>query len=310
MSKVTVILGPTSSGKTSLALKLCKKFDGAIVSADSRQVIKGMDIGTGKVPISSSNEIKNYVNYWTFDDVVVWGYDLAAPDEYFSAHDYALWALPKIRELLEEGKNVFLVGGTGFFIDFVTGRVMPSEVPPNFQLRNELENLNLEQLQERLMSLNLDVFEKIDKNNPVRLIRAIEIETSEKVSPTPLPYLKDVEFELIGLTGSREFLYERADKWLDSVWEQGLVEETKRLIAEGFADTKPLNGLIYKSVREFLEGGLDEKEAKEKAKNDIHAYIRRQQTYFKKIPGVEWFDIENSDFAEQIEKVVYNLISG
>ncbi|MBT6401042.1 hypothetical protein HN803_06455 [candidate division WWE3 bacterium] len=301
MDSVYVILGPTSSGKTSLALELCKKFDGAVVSADSRQIIKGMDIGTGKVPLNSTYEIQNHVNYWTFDGVPVWGYDLATPGEFYSAYDYASWALPKISELLEEGKNVFLVGGTGFFIDFVTGRVTPSNVPPNFKLRKELETLELPELQEKMMSLNLDAFNKVDQNNPARLIRAIEVEVSEKKSPTPLPYLTDINFKFLGLSGSREVLYARSDSWLDMVWDNGLVEETKKLIANGFEETKSLNGLIYKSVRGFLNEEITEEEARYQAKSDIHAYIRRQQTYFKKIPDVKWFDISDPTFAEQIE---------
>jgi tRNA dimethylallyltransferase len=151
------------------------------------------------------------------------------------------------------------------------------------------------------MSLNPDVFEKIDKKNPVRLIRAIEVEISELPSPTPLPYLEDVEFKFVGLTGSREFLYSRVDAWLGAIWENGLIEETKKLISSGFENTRPLNGLVYKSVKAFIAEELSEEEAKEQIKGTLHAYIRRQQTYFKKNKDIKWFDIENSTFAEQIE---------
>ena len=294
-----IILGPTSSGKTSLAVKLCKQLGGEIISADSRQIYKCMDIGTGKVPIKGDFPVQKFVDYWTLDDVVIWGYDLASPDDYFSAYDYALWALSKARGLLEEGKQVFLVGGTGLFVDFFIGLVKPADVPPDFKLRKELEPLTLEQLQKKLMSLNPDTFEKVDQKNPARLIRAIEIKTSKLPSPTPLPYLENVEFRFVGLTGSREFLYARADNWLDFVWENGLIGETQSLISKGFGGTKPLNGLVYKSVRAFLDNALSEEDAKQQAKNDLHAYIRRQQTYFKKNKDIKWFNIEDSTFAEQ-----------
>ncbi len=308
---INVIVGPTSTGKTSLSINLCRQFGGEIISADSRQVYKGMDIGTGKIPINSKIKVEKAQNHWVFDDIKVWGYDLASPDQYFSAHDFAKWALPKAQKLLGQGTNVFLVGGTGFFIDIFTGRVVPSQVKPDFNLRKKLENLSLSKLQKKLMSLNQNVYEKIDKNNPVRLIRAIEIETNKNQSPTLLPYLKNVKFNYIGLEGSREFLYGRADAWLEDIWQDGLLLETKQLILAGFAKTRALNGIVYKSAKEFLnsdQSPQEEQKAKQQAKYDLHAYIRRQQTYFKRNKDIKWFDIQNPDFAKDIVNYVSNHV--
>lgn len=309
-NKVFVIIGPTSSGKTSLAINLAKKFNGTIVSADSRQMYRHMNIGTGKVPVTSDINVENMVNYWVLDDVVVWGYDLVEPDKYFSAYDYALWALEKIREILEQGKTVFLVGGTGFFIDFVTGRVKPAKIPPDFKLRKELEKLNTTELVEKLTSLNPEVLETIDRENPARLIRAIEIALGEKKNDTPLPYLENIEFVYFGLNASREFLFGRVDTWMETVWNNGLIEETKQLLAKGYEKTKMLNGLVYKSALAFIRGEDTEEMLIQKAKFDLHAYIRRQQTYFKKMGNIKWFDIEKEGFAEDVVNTVESIIYG
>ncbi len=290
MATIFVILGPTSSGKTSTALDLCKRFNGEIISSDSRQIYKGMDIGTGKTPINTKIKVEKGESRWVLDGIKVWGYDLINPDEYFSAYDFAKWALPKAQELLGQGKAVYLVGGTGFFIDMFTGRVKPSQVKPDFNLRNKLEKLSLPKLQKKLTSLNLEAYEKIDKNNHVRLIRAIEIETGKNHSPTPLPYLQNVKFEYTGLDASREVLYKRVDDWLDSIWQNGLLPETQNLISAGFGETRPLNGIVYKSAKVFLAGQLSEDEARQQAKFDLHSYIRRQQTYFKKNKDIKWLN--------------------
>jgi len=293
--KVYIILGPTSSGKTSLTLKLCKKFNGEIISADSRQVYKHMNIGTGKLPLGLLK---------LPEEIKIWGYGLVSPDKYFSGYDFALFALAKARGLLERGKTLFVVGGTGFYIDLFTGKVRPSNKKPNLKLRLELESLNLSELCERLASLNLKVYEKTDLKNKVRLIRAIEREVSEK-NFEGLPYLKNVKFIYIGLTASRKILYSRVDKWIDTIWEDGLIDEVKKLVEMGFYSSIPLHGLVYKSVLDFMDGKLSEEKALERAKLDLHAYVRRQQTYFKRNKNIRWFDITSDEATQNI----YTLVS-
>lgn len=299
MNRINVIIGPTSSGKTSLAIKLCKKFGGQIISADSRQIYKHMDIGTGKVPVTKDLKINKGDKVWELDGIKIWGYNLAMPDEYFSSYDFNMWALPKARDLLEEGHNVFLVGGTGFYIDMFTKRVEPSRIPPDFDLREKLKKMSLPQLRKELTSLNLEVFKQIDQDNPVRLIRAIEKEQNEKKS-APLPYLQNVEFNFIGLSSSNENLYNRADNWAEEIWESGLIGETKKLIDLGYKNTRPLQGLVYKSVVDFLDGEIAEEQALQRVKFDLHSYIRRQKTYFNKNNEISWFDITDEKLFQKV----------
>ncbi len=306
MKKVFVILGPTSSGKTSLALKLAKKMNGEIISADSRQIYKTMDIGTGKLPINANVKIVRDVDKWIIDGINVWGYDLVTPDAFFSAYDFAKFALPKISRGNPENKTMFVVGGTGFYIDILTGRVKPSNVMPDLELRATLETLSTEELQKKLESLNPQEYTKIDQKNPVRLLRALEKNLNKSVNTVELPYLNDVEFVFIGLTASREILYARADLWVENIWQTGLISETESLLQLGYKDSPKMSGLVYKSAVAFINKELSEQQAKERIKFDIHAYIRRQQTYFKKMPNVNWFDISTDDFSD----LIYNFING
>jgi tRNA dimethylallyltransferase len=302
--KVFIIVGPTSSGKTSLALEMCKKFNGEIISADSRQVYKYMDIGTGKIPINSDLQIEKGEKFWELDGVKIWGYDLVTPDQYFSGFDFASFALRKAREIIKEGKTVFLVGGTGFYIDLFTGRMKPSKVKPDLELRQALEYLSLPELQERLKKLDPKAFKNIDLKNKARLVRAIEKSVGSEKNEKELPYLEKASFIWLGLTSDRKFLYQRADAWVDEIWEGGLIDEFKSLCEKGYEKSRKLKGLVYKTVLKFLDGEITSEKATERIKFDIHAYIRRQQTWFKKNEEIQWVDISKDDFKE----IIYNKI--
>jgi tRNA dimethylallyltransferase len=302
--KVYIILGPTCSGKTSLAINISKKLNAEILSADSRQIYKHMDIGTGKKPVNSEVIPVVKDKCWVMDEVTIWGYDLINPDQFFSAYDFASNALNNVVDIFSRGKNVIIVGGTGFYIDVLTGRVRPSNTLPNFELRNDLELLSLSELQQKLLALNKEEYKRIDTNNKVRLMRAIEKNISTEVNPVALPYLDQVDYVYIGLTASREILYSRADLWVESIWKNGLVEETKKLIDMGYKSSPKLQGLVYKSVISYIDGLLSEAEAIQRIKFDMHAYIRRQQTYFKKMRDINWFDISQDGTAEN----VYNFM--
>lgn len=312
---IYIVVGPTSSGKTSLALKLCKDFNGEIISADSRQVYKYMDLGTGKLPITSDNTLNVSVErkdtHWILDGVAVWGYDLVSPNEFYSGYDFAVYALNKAREIRDRGKTVFVVGGTGFYIDLFTKNVEPSNIEPNLDLRNELEKLSLEELQDKFKSITSLIPEgemKIDLKNPVRLIRAIEKAVGTTKNLFPLPYFTDVTFKYIGLKSENSLLFARADVWVETMWKNGLVDEVKNLMQLGFENSPKLQGLVYKSVVQYLnpQNTLAEEQVKQLIKYDIHAYIRRQLTYFKRNKAIIWFDIDSSDYIKNI----YNLING
>lgn len=308
---IFVIVGPTSTGKTRLALELCKKHGGEIVSADSRQVYKHMDIGTGKVPLTSNVSITKGSEKWIIDGVNVWGYDLIDPDAYFSAYDYGRFALPKIRKLQEQGKPVFVVGGTGFYIDVLTNRRKLAGAKPDFELRKSLETTPTKNLLTWLTSLNPDKVSTIDTKNRARIIRALELELAkEKKRVTPLPYLDDVNFVFFGLVAGRSYLYHRVDSWAEAIWSNGLLDETQRLLDKGFGNTPRLNGLVYKTVVDFLARRLDKKAALQRIKFDLHAYIRRQQTYFKKNGSIRWFNIEEDRFEQSIYNETSKFLEG
>ena len=294
MNKVYVVLGPTCSGKTSVALDLCRSMDGEIVSADSRQIYKYMDIGTGKFPFGEHN-----VN------IKIWGYDLVVPGKYFSVVDYVNFAVKKVKEILKDGRKVFIVGGTGFYIDVLTGRQQIFKYEPNFVLREQLEDKSVEELLSYLKSINSNKTLNIDTKNKVRLIRAIEKELTKKSNDTSLvSLLNNVNFKFIGLQSDRGFLYNKVDGWVNWIWENGLIEEVKGLINNGYKETHQMKGLIYKDAVDFLDGKTFVQEAIQRTKFDLHGYVRRQQTWFKKNDQIKWFDIKDKKLSENVQNFV------
>lgn len=296
MSKVIFIAGPTSSGKTSLALKLCKKFNGEIVSADSRQIYKYFDVGTGKIPIGSDLTYKKGDNCWKLDDVNVWLYDVVEPKLSFSVVDYKYAAERAIADITARGKIPFIVGGTGFYLNSLLGYEIDVEEPRNEDLRAKLEAKSLNELQDMIPLKIKGTLNNSDFNNKIRLIRKIELLESgfefkkRKVSTSPL------EKNLILLNRSREEMYKRVDDWVDLIWIP-LKIEIKNLIDLGFKETSCMKGIIYKTALKQHEQQISEVAAKERIKFDLHAYIRRQETWFKRYktarilnPDKEGFD--------------------
>ena len=299
--KAIVILGPTCTGKTSLALKIAKQVNGAIISADSRQVYKFMDIGTGKMPTNKNSTIKKDKNKWQIDGIDMYLYDLVFPNEDFSVSVFVEKAKQVIEQIIAQGKVPIIVGGTGFYIEVLTSQQNVYPVQPDTILRQELQGLKLEHLQAELLKLNPERFNEIDIQNPVRLIRAIEVAKSgkseESIGLTGFEYLK------IGLKADREILFSTADKWVNDILEIGLIDEVKELVSRGYKNTQPMQGMIYKTVISYLNGEIVLKEQLvEQIKFEMHNYIRRQQTYFNKIKEVTWYDISKNTFDQAVFK--------
>lgn len=308
-----VIYGPTSSGKTALALQLCKEYGGEIISADSRQVYQEMDIGTGKRPIESSATIIKEKTRWMINGIPVWGYDLVSPSEYFSAYDFAVFAIQKALEIESRGITPFFVGGTGLYIDVVTGRKKLSNPEADLHLRAELNNLSLDELRARLKNTDPERFSTIDTNNRHRLARAIEISES-KNTITGKTHREDTEHEItpivprvrIELTSANETLFSRADTWVDTIWKNGLIEETKTLNAR-YPKSDKLTGLVYRTVQQFLKGELTETDAVQRIKFDVHAYIRRQKTWFRTYPHEHTFDCSSANVYTEVSNLLQSL---
>lgn len=312
--KSIVIIGPTSSGKTSKALELCRQFNGEIISADSRQLYKGMDIGTGKLPLSQGNvKIDKAEGHWDFDDVRIWLYDVVTPGEYFSALDFKNKSEEIMLDIWKRGKVPFVVGGTGFYIETLLGTKSVAATQPDFKLREELSKYSVSELSDKLQMLDPIAWERVDRNNPRRLQRAIEVATvgalpAKPAKPATRSVLRVQQAEplhlVLGLSASHGILYPRVDAWVDASVKAGLVDETRRLIDQGYENTPQLNGLIYKVVKSYLAGKVTASDMLQLIKYQLHDYIRRQETYFRKIPGVTWLDVSKETFdAELINKV-------
>ena len=283
MQKLLVICGPTVTGKTKLALHLTKVFNGEIISADSRQVYKYMDIGTGKDKP---------------EGIEINGYDLVNPDEEFSVSQYADFANACIREINSRGKVPILVGGTGLYIKGVVDGINTADVPKDEKLRVKLNGLKIEDLREKLKTIDskkIGSMNDSDINNPRRLIRAIEVASSGKISER-----KDMSYDVlfIGLRLSREKLAERIAKRVDDRINQGFDMEIDFLKKKDFFRYAPARTLGYKDWPDI-----------EKWKREEIKYAKRQMTWFKKDKRIKWFDIETNDYKQKVEDIVQKWYS-
>ncbi len=306
-SKQVVILGPTCTGKTSLALTIAKKIGACIVSVDSRQVVKHMDIGTGKLPVlQETTDVVRKKDVWELNGVSVFGYDLVEPDQYYSAFDFYNY-YQGTRPLLAKH---LLVGGTGFYLDVLTGLVTIQGQGPDMALRKTLEQLTTEELAAMLLEFTKGKNPAIDLNNRTRLTRAVEkLKRPVAEHAIARSAQNPADYWLVGLTAERALLYKRADAWLDSIFGEALIQEVL-FIQEHFPMTSRLNGLVYKNVVDYLHGTCTLIEAKQRAKYGMHAYIRRQLTWFRKNAAIHWIDIGRKGFDSEVLSIVESNLYG
>ncbi len=277
MNKLLCIVGPTGTGKTAKAIELSKKQPSILVSADSRQVYRGMDIVTGK------DHPKN---------IKIYGIDIVEPDESCSV---AVWhdaVMPHIKKAWQESRQVIVVGGTGLYVKALTDGIPTMQVPINQPLRDELYSLSITELQEKLHKLNTSKFTSMnhsDQHNPRRLIRAIEVVQSDIIL-TPKSYLLNTK--LIGLRYYHNSNYSSAvrQRVLDRL-KQGAIEETKSLLAKYRKNLQSMSAIGYKSIVNFIENKCTKEEMIESWVTDELAYAKRQFTWFRKQPVI-WYDID------------------
>lgn len=308
MEPVIVIVGPTASGKTKVSIELAKQINGEIISADSMQVYKYMDIGTAKPDKEEMSGIKHYLT------------DEIFPDEEFNVARFQEMALKYISQVIDNGKRPIVAGGTGLYINSLIYNINFSETVSDWELRERLkkdaeENGN-RYLYEKLMEIDPEAAKKIHENDIKRIIRAIEVytHTSKPISYhqnnsrlTPPPY----EYILFGLRLEREKLYERINKRVDLMLEKGLVDEVKRLIQLGYdANATAMQGLGYKEVLAYFKGEVTFEEVVYILKRDTRHYAKRQMTWFKRIEGVQWIDIdESTEIADILKNIQYRIAS-
>jgi tRNA dimethylallyltransferase len=288
MQKLVVILGTNASGKSDLAIRVAEHFGGEIVSADSRQVYRGLDLGTGKVTPAQARGIKHHL------------IDVADLSEYFSLAQYQRAAYDAIDSIAAAGKLPLLVGGTGLYVSAIAEGYELVDVPPNEPLRSELESLPLTQLVERLQQIDPDAVRRLDKSNRRRLIRAIEVAAGGRDHSAAQKSSPRYECLQLGLTWSREILAERIEKRLRERLAHGMVDEVARLRARGVPDLRLEKlGLEYRYITRYLRheiGTLDD--LRVQLGTAIRQVAKEQMTWFRRDSRIIWLDPFSDCFQE------------
>jgi tRNA dimethylallyltransferase len=292
LSKLVVVLGPTASGKSGLGITLAQHFKGEIVSADSRQVYRGLDIGTAKVTPEEQALVPHHV------------LDVADPREVYTVAQFQRDAIIAINDILKRGLQPFLVGGSPHYIQAVVDNLDIPHIEPQPELRAQLEKHPLPELMEQLEELDPHTAATIDRHNPRRIIRALEVSL---VSGKPFsqqrtlsePFYKSL---LLGIEWPRDVLYSRIDKRVDERMRQGMVQEVQGLLDEGISQQRlEALGLEYRYISRWLSGAFEnEEEMVQRLKYAIHDFTRRQLTWFRKEKRIVWVTGRDWERAEDV----------
>lgn len=301
--KVIAVVGPTASGKSDLSIKIARKFNGEIISADSRQVYRGMDIGTGKVTSREQRLAKHHL------------LDVVSPKKVFTVYDFKKLGEKAIKEILKKKKVPIIVGGTGFYIDILVNNITLPEVPPNKKLRAKLEKLSAEQLYSRLLALDSRRAKTIDRRNKHRLIRALEIVDSiGKVPPLNTNHsLLTANYNVLWLGLKPKNIEKRIKIRLEKRLKQGLAKEVRSLLIRGVSKKRLHDfGLEYRQISEYLASekckvksvkNFKKSEFYQKLLRDIIKYSKRQMTWFRRNKEINW--IKNfSESAQQVKDFI------
>lgn len=277
-----VILGPTASGKTAISLKLAKKINGEIVAADSRTIYKGMDIGTAKPTLEEKKGIPHYM------------IDIVKPDQEFTVAQFKQKAVKIIRDIQKRGKIPFLVGGTGLYISSIVDNLQIPRVPPDKKLRKKLEKqiakYGLDKLWKKLIKLDPEAKKFVQKENPRRVIRALEVIYKTKKPFSQLRQKGQPLFNVfqIGIKMPRQILCQRINQRVDLMIKQGLVKEVENLLKKYPSDLPAMSGIGYHEIIKYLQDQISLEEAIELIKRDTRRYARRQMTWFKRDKRIKW----------------------
>ena len=296
--KVIVICGPTASGKTALSIELAKKINGEIVSADSMQIYKDMDVGTAKTTPEEMQGIKHYLQ------------DFVEPDKRYSVADYKVDAEKAIEEILSKGKTPIVVGGTGLYVDSLIYGIEYQEIKFDEKYRKELEDIalkkGLETLYKKAQEIDPEAMKKISCNDKKRIIRVLEIYKATGKTKTEQEIesrKKEVKYDykVFAIDWEREKLYERINKRVDIMIENGLIEEVENLLKKYKEFPTAMQGLGYKEVVEYLNGYLTKEEMIDKIKQETRRYAKRQITWFRKNKQTIW--IRPQDLQKILDEI-------
>lgn len=295
MEKVLFILGPTAVGKTDISVALAKKFNGEIISCDSVQIFKGLNIGSAKITKEEMQGVKHHL------------IDIKDPSETFTAYEYATAIKEKIKEISLKEKLPIVVGGTSLYVKSIILNYNFGGVGINENLRKQLEEVlktdGVSKLYEMLLKLDCELAEKVDKNNPLRLMRAIEI-ASEKGEKTKAE--SDIDSLVFALVKERNKLYEKINLRVDLMLKNGLVKEVENLKKQGLTkENQAMKAIGYKEVLDYLDGNISYEKMVDEIKQHSRNYAKRQLTFLRGMDNVNYVDADNKEkaFNEICEKV-------
>lgn len=296
-----MIVGPTASGKSGLAVELAKQFDGEVISADSRQVYRGLNIGTGKVTKREMSGIPHHL------------LDVASPAKVYNADDFARDATVVITDIISRGKLPIVAGGTGFYIDSLTGRIALPNVPPNKTLRSRLEKKSAEQLYKELSKKDPRRAKMMstpsERNNKVRLIRALEIAAFKPTKLQRTVLCNSYNVLWIGIAPTLEELDTKILLRLKSRIKTGMITEAKKLHATGLSYKRMTAlGLEYRSLARLLQEKISRKEFEEELFAAIRRYARKQVGYWKRNKEISWYKpTEQKKIAVRVKQWLASL---
>ncbi len=306
LPKVVVLVGPTAVGKTELSIWLAKRFNGEIISGDSMQIYKGMDIGTAKITKEEMDGIPHHL------------IDIRDPDDRFSVAEFQKLVRDKVHEIHQQGKLPMIVGGTGLYIQSVLFDYQFSEAVEDQAYRKQMEKLSLEKgnqhLYEQLVKVDPMAAKGIHPNNIRRVIRALEVHhvTGKTMTNHQEVQIQDPLYDhaLIGLTMDRDLLYSRINQRVDGMINEGLVEEVQSLFEKGVRHTQAMQAIGYKEIVSFLEKETSIQESIENLKQNSRRYAKRQLTWFRNKLNVEWFDMTDLEMKKQNFDKIYDYVAG
>ncbi|MGE6538067.1 tRNA (adenosine(37)-N6)-dimethylallyltransferase MiaA [Bacillus luti] len=298
--KVAVIIGPTAVGKTKLSIDLAKALNGEVISGDSMQIYRTMDIGTAKVTKEEMDGIPHYM------------VDIKDPEDSFSVAEFQERVRKHIREITERGKLPIIVGGTGLYIQSVLFDYQFTDDAGDVIYREQMEKLALERgveyVHKKLQEVDPESAERIHANNVRRVIRALEIfhTTGEKMSEQIEKQEKELLYDvsLIGLTMDRAMLYDRINLRVDLMMKQGLLEEVEELYNRGVRDCQSIQAIGYKEIYDYFENRVSLEEAVSQLKTNSRRYAKRQLTWFRNKMDVTWFDVTDGEKASEILRYI------
>lgn len=301
-SKIVVILGPTASGKSELAVKLAKKLNGEIISADSRQVYRGMNIGTAKPEVQKTPK-HSVAEPVIADGVPHYLIDIKNPDQPYAVAQYKKDALRAVKKIIAKNKLPILVGGTGLYVKAVVDNLKIPEVKPNTRLRKilekELEEKGLGFLYEKLIELDPEAAYIIDRHNPRRIVRALEIAITTGKPFSQQRKIGDKLFNAlkIGIDLPKEKLKEKIEKRVEQMLKNGLVKEVRNLIKKYPSDLPAFDAIGYKEIIDCLHGKISLEDAVGLIKKNTWFYAKRQMTWFKRDKEIIWINNSKEAFA-------------